>query len=133
MHKNILTVVGITILFLGLTINPAVAVNPIPSDNEEDCDICPKVDNLQLGEKYQELFDRITTLKEMNKEYESGLSWDFPIIRGILKIITILIENISYALFIIVLGLGVAILLIIIVIYILYSFIEILLNDLLNR
>ena len=68
MYKNILTVVGITILFLGLSINPAIAVNHISSDNADDCNICPKVSKLQGVEKYKELSDRITTLKEMNKK-----------------------------------------------------------------
>ena len=43
MHKNILTVVGITILFLGLAINPAVAVNPISSDNETFLEVNARV------------------------------------------------------------------------------------------
>ena len=95
MNKKFLLAFGITILFLGLSINPTIAVNPISSDNEEDCDICPKVSkthlvrfrslinrvetldnklsvisnhNPEVAEKYQELFDRITTLVEMNKE-----------------------------------------------------------------
>ncbi len=116
MHKNILIAVGITILFLGVSINPAIAVNPISSDNEEDCDICPKVSNLQavrlkslinrvktfnnklsvmskytpeVAEKYQELFDRITTLLRMNKE----LKPDNPIICKFLwKLITFFIS-----------------------------------------
>jgi len=68
MHKNILTVVGITILFLGVSINPAIAVNPISSDNEDDCSICHPISNLQEIEKYKELSNRFTTLKEMNKK-----------------------------------------------------------------
>ena len=108
--KNGLVVVVI-LLFIGVAFQPAIAVNPISSNNEDDCDICPKVSSLHLVRlkslinrvetldnklsviskfhpklvgKYQELFDRITTLKEMNREYESDLSWDFPIICNVL-------------------------------------------------
>ena len=120
--KNGLVVVVI-LLLVGVAVQPVIAVNPISTDNEGDCSICPKVSNL----------DGITTLKKINKEYVSDLSWDFPIIRGILKIIGILFENISYALFIIVLGWGFAILLIIFGIWILYYFIQYSIQDLLNR
>ena len=124
MHKNILTVVGITILFLGISINPAVAVNPINSDNEEDCSICPKISSLHLvrlksfidrleindnklsviskyhpkvKEKYQELSDRIRTLKEMNKEIKP--EHPYPIICSILFSITFLFFSISYIMY----------------------------------
>jgi len=117
-------------LFTGIAIQPAIAVNSISSDNEDDCSICPKVNkqhlvrlkslinrvetldnklsviskyNPEVAEKYQELFDRITTLKEMSKELKPDTSWDdHPIICNILAIlmlpfvfieeITILIE-----------------------------------------
>ena len=41
MHKNFLSVVGITFLFLGLAIQPSIAINPISSDNKEE-EIEPK-------------------------------------------------------------------------------------------
>ena len=41
MHKNILTVVGITILFLGLAIQPSIAVQP------EKIDVEPNVDDVE--------------------------------------------------------------------------------------
>jgi hypothetical protein len=102
MHRNILTVAGITILFLGISIQSAIAVNPNSTNNEEDCSICLKVSkthlvrlkrllnrletlnnklsliskyNPEVVEKYQELSDRITALKEMNNE----LNLDAPI------------------------------------------------------
>ena len=88
MPKNIILSVGITILFLGLAINPAVAVNPISSDSNDDCEICPKVSNL----------DRITILKEVSKKYVSDLSWNFPISCGILKILANFGEKVGYGL-----------------------------------
>ena len=42
MNKKIPLVVGITILFLGVGIQPAIAVIPKISDGEDYCDICPK-------------------------------------------------------------------------------------------
>jgi len=60
--------VGVILLFIGVTVQPAIAVNPISSDNEENCNICPKISKLQLVEKYQELSDSITTFTEMNKK-----------------------------------------------------------------
>ena len=114
MNKNILLAVGITILFLGVSINPAIAVNPKSSDNEEDCSICPKVSKLHLiglknllnrvetlndklsviskphpevAKRYQELFDRITTLKEINTELKSDTP--YPIFCNILEIMVV--------------------------------------------
>jgi len=115
MYKNIILAVGITILFMGVSINPAIAVNPISSDNEDDCEICPKVGktnlvrlkslidkvetlnndislisrlNPEVVEKYQELSDRITIFTEMNKKLKPDTSWeDHPIICNILAIL----------------------------------------------
>jgi hypothetical protein len=70
MHKNILTVVGITILFLGLAIQPSIAVNPITSDNEDDCSICPKVSKLQVV-RLKRLKDKLEINKGL-KPYISG-------------------------------------------------------------
>lgn len=36
--------------------------------------------NPEHEEKYQELYDKITAITEMNNNYLSDLSWDFPII-----------------------------------------------------
>ena len=90
MHRNIPLVVGITILFLGLSIQPTIAVNPISTDNEEDCSICPMVSKLKELGKYQKLFDRIINLKEMNKELkiDSPLRYHI-VICSILTIISI--------------------------------------------
>lgn len=114
MHKNFLIVVGITLLFMGLAIQPSIAVNPISIDSEEDCYICPKVSSLQVvrlkslinrvetldnklsvmsklnpivAEEYQELSDRITALKELNKELNLDAQIKDKIICAILEII----------------------------------------------
>ena len=84
-------VLAVIFLFVGIAIQPTIAVNPISYKGEEDCNICPKVSNLHLidlknlikrleilnnkllvmsklnpevEEKYQELSDRITILPE---------------------------------------------------------------------
>jgi len=93
MHKNIPIVVGITILFLGLAINPAIAVNPISSDNEDDCNICPKVSNLQVVEKYRELSDRINTLPEIEDKDLSANPWRFPIFNAFCNIVKYLNDS----------------------------------------
>ena len=77
-------VVGVILLFIGISIQPVVAVNPISSDNEEDCNICPKISKLQVLEKYQKLFDKITTFTEMNKEVKPD--YPYPIICNILSL-----------------------------------------------
>ena len=79
--KNGLGVVVI-LLFIGVAVQPVIAVNPISSDNEEDCSVCPKVSKQQELGKYQELFDRITTLGEMNQGLKSDR--EHPIICNIL-------------------------------------------------
>ena len=45
-----------------------------PNDVDDDCDICPAISvisKLVNEEKYQELSDRLETLKEMNVKTES--------------------------------------------------------------
>ena len=83
-------VVGVLLLFVGVAVQPSIAVNPISTDNEDDCNICPKVSNLKELEKYRELSDKITTLKEMNKEskLDSPLRYHI-VICSILTIISI--------------------------------------------
>ena len=113
MHKKLPIAIGITILFLGIAINHAFADNPISSDNEEDCNLCVKkvskpylvllkslinrVETLDnkfsviskynpiVSQKYQELSNKITTIKEMNKGLK--LDRDNPIICTILMAI----------------------------------------------
>ena len=118
MHNNILTVVGITILVLCVSINPAIADNPIFYESKDDCSICHPInkphlvrlksliDKLEINdnklsvkynyhpevtEKYQELSDVINTLKTVLKPdnpYE-----DNPIICNFLwKLITLFIS-----------------------------------------
>ena len=96
--------VGVILLFIGISIQPAIAVNPISIDSEEDCDICPSVSkkhmiglkslinrgetlnnklsvvskhSSEVTDKYQELSDRIITLKEMNKIFNSNNLFNF--------------------------------------------------------
>lgn len=97
MVKKIL-VIGITVLFLGIGIQPAIAEIPLSNDSEdeEECDICPKLNNIQLFKikslllrletlvnelsviskkdpivelKYQEFSKRFSVLKEINMDY----------------------------------------------------------------
>ena len=92
-------VVGVILLFVGISIQPAIAVNPIPSDNEEDCNICPKVSkqhriliksllnrldkyenqlsvlyklNPDIEEEYQGLSDKILMLKQLSQEIKQN-------------------------------------------------------------
>ena len=100
-------VVGVIVIFIGVGIQPAFAVNIISTDNEEDCSICLPVNRLQVvrfksllnrlerysdalllssklnpivADKYKELSDSIAILTEMDVEYISDLSWNFPIL-----------------------------------------------------
>ena len=79
MHKKILTVVGITLLFLGVGIQPAIAdvSNISISGNDDDCNLCPKGSNKQLVKLksvvniLENHDDRVETFKEMNVESNS--------------------------------------------------------------
>jgi len=92
-------VLGVILLFIGVVFQPSVAVNPISSDNEEDCDICPKVSNQHLV-RLRSLIDKVETLNndislmsrlnpEVVEKYQelSDRIWSFPISCGILKIL----------------------------------------------
>ena len=90
-------VVGVIVLFIGVGIQPAIAVTPNTADSEEECNLCPKVSNLHLvllermlnrvetltsklsvvsklnpliEEKSQVLSDAITTFKEKSNEFK---------------------------------------------------------------
>jgi len=54
-------VVGVILLFIGISVQPALAINTISSDNEEDCSICLKVGKLQ-DVRLKRLLDRFETL-----------------------------------------------------------------------
>lgn len=105
-------VFAIIFLFIGITIQQTIAVNPMSSKGREDCNICPKLSNLhrmylknlskrlevlnnklsglskhysEIAEKYQDLLERITTNKEGNKKLTPIASReDNPIICRIL-------------------------------------------------
>jgi hypothetical protein len=103
-------VVGVIVLFIGVGVQPAFALNESASisDDEDDCNLCPKVSkqhivrikdlidrldtlntklskvsklNPEIEENYQEISDRISTLTEMKEKYLSNDEWDFPFIR----------------------------------------------------
>ena len=40
-------VIGIILLFVGIAFQPAVAVTPKTTVNDDDCNLCPKVSNLK--------------------------------------------------------------------------------------
>jgi len=59
------------LLFLGLAIQPSIAVQPNTSDSDDDCDICPAIETISKiidEEKYQELYDKVFRLKEVEKK-----------------------------------------------------------------
>ena len=122
MNKKILIVVGITILFLGVGIQPAIAVTTNTSDIDDNCNLCPKVkkhnivrlksllnrldqyDNQlsalskkypEVAEKSQELSERITTIKEMNTKLNSITDWETT---PALCLILIIIWGVSFGL-----------------------------------
>jgi len=103
-------VLGVILLFIGVVFQPSVAVNPISSDNEEDCDICPKVSNQHLV-RLRSLIDKVETLNndislmsrlnpEVVEKYQelSDRIWSFPISCGILKILANFGEKVGYEL-----------------------------------
>jgi hypothetical protein len=109
MHKNIPIVVGIIALFLGLAIQPSVAVQPDITESDKDCNLCAKkvskshlilieillnrlerYDNLFsvlskrnpiIELKYKEISENIGILKEMT----DNINWDFPVFCEIME------------------------------------------------
>ena len=99
-------VVGIIVLFIGVGIQPAIAVKPDTSEGEDDCNLCAKklsishlvliesllnrlekIDyelslitklNPTIEEKYKVISNRISEIKEIN--IDNILQWEFPII-----------------------------------------------------
>lgn len=74
-------VVGVMILFIGMGIQPAIAVDVSASisDDEDDCDICPSIEEIVNNkdvEKYQEILDKITTIQERNMEINPDKPWE---------------------------------------------------------
>ena len=70
--------VAVILLFIGVGVQPAVAVTPDTSNSEDDCDICLSVEDLidnKDVDKYQELLDKINSLKGGDEE----LNYDGPI------------------------------------------------------
>ena len=54
-------VVGVIVLFIGVGINPAVAVTPDNSNNRDDCELCPKVSN-QLNDELEVIINRLLSI-----------------------------------------------------------------------
>ena len=70
-------VVGVIVLFIGVGIQPAFAdvSNISKSESNENCDICPSIEDLVDNEdvkKYQKLLDKINSLKEEDEELNSN-------------------------------------------------------------
>jgi len=110
MHKKILIVIGITIIFLGVGFQPAVGFNPVVSNDA--CNLCANIvskshlfliqsllDRLEYYDNelsvltkfypgfgiYKEISNRLIVLKEINIEIITY--WDFPIICPLLFIL----------------------------------------------
>jgi hypothetical protein len=70
---------AVIILFFSVGIQPAIAVDLTSSisDDEDDCKICPSVEELVDSkdiEKYKEILDKIKSLKEENEELNTASS-----------------------------------------------------------
>lgn len=93
--------VAIFLLFLGVSVQPSIAITSESLDNEDDCEICPKVSKSHLLliksflnrlEEYDDelsvlckldpgLEEKYKAIKDMN---DKGI-WDFPIICTVLE------------------------------------------------
>ncbi len=122
MKKEILIAIGITFLFLGLAIQPSVAVQPDISVNDNDCNLCLKKvskthfvlvktltrrletyakrlsleykDKPEVAEKYLELTSEISTLSEVNTYNEICYKlWDVLLCLADILEFTIELEN----------------------------------------
>ena len=109
-------IIGVVVLFFGVGIQPAIAVNA--TDSEDDCKICPKASNQNLvlikslinrlkifekqlsvlsrfnpefEEKYQEVSKGISTIQGLN------IGDDLCTILGAIVIITMSIVSISFS------------------------------------
>jgi len=80
-------VVLVIFLFAGIGVQPAFAVTPETTDSEDDCDICPSIGDLverKDVERYQKLYDKILSLKEINKQFTTDTEYNICIILIIL-------------------------------------------------
>ena len=82
-------VVGIVILFVGMWIQPVIAVTPDTVDNEDDCDLCPSIDNKN---SICNFLERI--LNRFNRRY--GWTSDLLDLFGHLQILGYILEYIYY-------------------------------------
>ena len=101
-------VIGVIVLFIGVGIQPAIAVTLNSADSEDDCNLCPKkvskqhiiklkslisrLDTLNtklltvsklnpdIEERYQDISDKVAILKDINKQYLKNDGWPFPFI-----------------------------------------------------
>jgi hypothetical protein len=68
-------VVGVIVLFIGMGVQPAFAVTPISVENENDCDLCPSLEDLVYSkdlEDYQGLLDKIYSLQGEDEDLNSN-------------------------------------------------------------
>ena len=118
-------VIGVVVLFIGVGIQPALAVNHNVTESKDDCDLCPKVSNQNIGlikslinrleiyekqlsvlsrfnpefeEKYQEVSKGISTIQGLN------IGDDLCTILGMIVIITMSIVSISFSRELMILG-----------------------------
>ena len=75
MRKEILICIGITFLFLGVGIQPAIATVEPKTSDKDDCELCPSVNNLKIG-RFKNVLDRLQTfnkgLLEVSKYNPNG-------------------------------------------------------------
>jgi hypothetical protein len=83
-------VVGVIALFLGVGIQPVVAVIPDTSDNKNDCNLCPKVSKHQNERMVERVNHLSTIIKHMpiNEEEKQEISDSINIIQDGEKIFT---------------------------------------------
>ena len=66
--------VAVILLFIGVSVNPAIAVKSDSTDSDDDCDLCPKVSNQQIYKlksiesEFKIQNNKISLLYEQNPE-----------------------------------------------------------------
>ena len=80
MKREILICIGITLLFLGVTVQPAIAIVETESiESDDDCNLCPKKGTLQNLPLIANILDRLDKFESKQvKEEISTLVKDNP-------------------------------------------------------
>jgi hypothetical protein len=74
MNKRMLyktLVIGVMVIFIGIGVQPAFAVTRDTTDSEDDCDLCPSIEDVVDSkeiEKYKEMSETISTLKDLKMD-----------------------------------------------------------------